>query len=223
MAFVQTASANISGSTISLPLTGVAAGSALIVAVAQTGAGTRSYTAADDVAGSLTSLVSYFPTLARGVQIFVVYNVAAGSHTVTVTQSSTSVTAQATIIEWSGLGTGATAIVGTFDDGAAANTHYCAEVGSIDTTGPCAIICAWGLNSFSGISAYAAGTSGVAYTRATGTPGPLVQYYDAASAVTDERGEWSHTGTNQRGFSAMVALPYPSAVTASVTGGWFGH
>ena len=220
----------LSGSDVATAsLTGVTAGSALIVTISQSTSATRTYTVVDDVDGALTAAQLYNPN--RGAHVYVIHDVTAGAHTVTVTASGAS-TFRIALIEWGGLDALATPATGTYDDGADATTHYADAVG-VTTTEGAAIVVVGALNSGTGVSGLNPGND---YTEialsgsGTGAAGltAFTQVLDSGLPITNERGTWTTTGTPRRAVSTIVAFPYeandPAPTAAS--GGfvtWFGR
>lgn len=107
---------------------------------------------------------------------------------------------------------------GTFDDGGTTNSHFCAASTAIDTAAN--VICfASGAGLSGTMGASGATTAGTNWTEIYGTDGNasprIVQYRRSDTALTDERGAWSHTGTARqtRGCIASFAGPAPPAGT----------
>jgi hypothetical protein len=205
MAYVQGIAEAAVSNTSTPTLTGVTSGHALIVSISQSSnAATRSYTVTSDVDGAFPSpAVEYKP--GRQIRHYIMHGVTAGDHTVTVTADGAT-SFLVVLTEWSGLDPLATPITGTFADASDTNTHYCAEAGDIDTAGPCAIVACGALNSVTGVTSV---DPSAGYTEiAIGSAISFFMYKDAAAAVTDDRGEWTHAGTARTGYAAMAAFPY---------------
>lgn len=204
MPLVQAGSATTPGPAASLTVvvTGVAAGNSLVVYVSQAQSNAnRTYTAVSDLDGALTQSV-YLAANSRVVCMFYKHNVSAGTHSIVITPDL-SANFDGLVEERSGLDTSASPITGTFDS-VTANTHYCAAVGSIDTTTGADICCA--CTTAGNVTATVAGTG---FTK-TANPGSVNihwQYREAAAAVTDERGEWTSTGTARDGLGSVTAFP----------------
>ncbi len=215
MALVQSVVASSDGASPSASaatLTSVAAGNTLVVTIAQTTSATRTYTVSSNLDGSLTAAVSH--NVGRGAHVFYLHNASAGNHTLTATVSSTVINFEISAQEWSGLDTGASPITGTFDTGSNATGHFSAAVGSIDTTTGAAIIVSAVLNATGSTT-----TAGTNYTKITpngATAQAFFQHYDAASAVTDDRGEWS-SSTARQVVGCMAAFPVAASSTLAAS------
>lgn len=211
MAFVQASSPVVSSGTPAsavLSLTGVTAGNAIVVGIIQVPSATTSYSASDAVDGAFGNVVENDNGgSSRIAKILVLHGVTAGSHTITCAAGGGTTEFIAIAIEVSNLDSLASPITATYTDPSSTNTHYCAASGSIDTSGACFVLC---------LSSYT--TAGVSTTSAGGTYTEIdltavrwfLQYKDAASALTDDRGEWASTGTARTGVSCMAAFPEAS-------------
>src|SRR5690606_32712737 len=145
----------------------------------------------------------YQGTTNRRVSIQSFRNHAGGDIAITVTPSGSS-TFSAVAIEVSGLDNTATPITGEFSDAGNLNTHHCAAVGEIDTSGAAFIIAAGALNSPSGVTSVNPTGS---YTEIDVGNQGFIGYWAAPSAVTDERGQWTSGGTARTGIGAIIAYP----------------
>ncbi len=200
MAVVQVSAV---GST-SLSLTGVAAGNTVIVLIAQYSADNRTYSVSDDVVGAYTNDKFFQGSTARRVSFQSFRNHPGGNITISVTPSASSQFVAAAI-EVSGLDDAATPITGEFSDAGNTNTHHCAAVGEIDTSGAALILIAGALNSQAGVTSVNPTGS---YTEIdAGLNQAFLAYWDAPSAVTDERGQWTSGGTARTGIGAIIAYP----------------
>jgi hypothetical protein len=209
------------GLTLTPSITGVTGGNSLVVVVVQTTTTNRSYTATSDVDGAFTSVAEYDPGIGHTLAVLVKHNVTAGAHTVTVTGNGGSPSFDTVVIECSDLSDSATPITSTFA-GALGNTHYCAAVGSVDTTTAAFFVCAATLDGTPTTT-----TPGSGYTEITSTQGNrFIQYKREAAGVTDERGEWTHTVTARTERGLIVAFPEDAGTPPTATGGgggfWFG-
>lgn len=223
MAFVQEVAAAVSTGTprsIAISVPSVASGNSLLVWVVNNSSAIVTVSASSNLDGAFTSAIDYNPD--RLAKILYKHNCTAGTHTVTASIPSGTVNFYAGVVEVSGLAVGGAPLTGSFV-GASGTTHYCADTPGIDTTGPAFFLGCGGLNGTATTSV--AGTS-PAYTKLTSAQTFIFgQYHDAPSAVTGERGQWTHTGSARFATSVLVAFPYASESDPSsyVTGGWFGR
>lgn len=183
---------------------------------------TRTYTASSSIDGALGVAANYLTTGNKACVVLYLHGASAGNHTITASAGGAgSVVAEAVPFYETGLDSGASPIVGTFTDGSNTNTHFNAASGSIDTTTGALIVCTAAFTSAAGVTAKAAGVS-PAYTAITTVfNGAFYQYRDAASAATDDRGEWTHTGTARVAGGTMVAFPY--AAPPATGNPWFTY
>lgn len=203
MPFVQ-ASANSGGV---LNLTGATAGNALLIGVVQNANGSRTYSVADDIDGAYGAADLNFAAANKNILFFSLFAITGGDPTITVTQSGgAAVGFRCIAIEASNLDSGATPITGSIDNSAVnADNHFSAAAGSIDTTTATFVITAGVLTSTSGVSSTSAGAT---YTKLDlGNLAAFLQYKDAPTALTDDRGAWTSTGTDRPDVSAMIAYP----------------
>lgn len=208
MSLVQQTTAAGNGSA-SPALTGVAAGNALVAVVSQVASAMRTYSASSNIDGALASAVQYNPD--RAVAVLVLRNVSAGNHTVTIAANTGTVAIDVWLFEVSGLDNAASPIIPTgngFTDAGATSTHYSAPAGEIDTAGATWMVSVGAI--YFPMTATAAGSS--PWTKATTAANvqAFAQYGDFASASTDERGQWTHTGTARKACATMVAFPLAS-------------
>lgn len=204
-----------------LTLTGTVAGNDIIVTCVQTVSNTRTYSAADGVNGSYSVVKAYTSSSTRVITILRYKNGAGGNLTINV-DSSGSGSFVAVADEVAGLDQSASPVTSDFIDPVAAGTHPCAQSGEIDTSGAAFVVSGTALSgAATGGTAASGWTSGALDASNFG----FVQYYDAAGALTDERGTWTQTGTTRVGSSAIAAFPYAAESDPSsyVTGGWFGR
>lgn len=193
-------------------LTGVGAGNTILLRVAQTGAGTRTYAVSSDIDGILAPLVNYNPSL--GTHVYALRGATAGTHVITVTANTGSVAFYIHAEEVSGLDTSAAVVTGSFLDGANADNHFSAAVGEIDVPGAGYGICTAVLNSASGISAVTAGTNWTATTNAAAVVTAFGQYRIYSGAVADDRGAWTSAGTDRTGTACIAFIPDAAAPAA---------
>lgn len=211
-AFVQSAGFVLGSGVASVDVTinSVVSGNALIAVAIQSSTSARVYSASSNVSGSFTKDVEAH---SRTNAILNKRNVASGTHVVTVSMSSGTATFRANVIEVSGLDNSATPVTASHDDGASVSTHNSAPAGSIDTTGASFVVCTGVLGSSAGVSST---TAGATYTEIdAGSIQFFMQYKAAASALTDDRGEWSSGGTARQNTGAMVAYYDAAAATGS--------
>ena len=190
--------------TGNIGVTGVTVGNDLIVTIIQSISSIRTYTVTGSVDGAFSSVVSYNPGL--GVHIYRLKNVSVASQTITVTANTGTTNFQFTVDEFSGLHQSASAITGTFLDGADSNTHYSAAVGSIDITDAGLVWSVGSLNSVSGVTSTTADTGNGFAKRSTALPSNqfFVQYKIATAAENDLRGQWTSGGTARSATSCMA-------------------
>jgi hypothetical protein len=230
MAYVQhvlLTSVSAGAGTASGAITGVAAGNSLAVAVVQYSAATnRVYSATtSNFSGSadFSSVRQYLP--GRGAAVLVKHNVLAGSHTITVNADAGTTPMHVWVFEFSEYdGTGAT-VSAELLEAAATLSHTSAPAGEIDTAQASFVLVAGALSSTVTTS-----VAGATYEKATAAPNSnaFCQYKDAASALTDDAGAWTTTGTARIATSIMVAFPQgagagPPSSTGGISIAWFGH
>lgn len=193
-------------------LTGVTAGSTLLVRIAQTGAALRTYTVNSDVGGGLAQLVSYNPSL--GAHVYALRGAAAGTHILTATSNTGTAAFYMHAEEVTGLDTTAPVTTGFFLDDANANNHFAAASGDIDVSGAGYGIVTAVLNSASGVSSVTAGTDWTATTNAAAVITAFGQYRIYSGAVADDRGAWTSGGSARTGTACIAFIPDAAAPPA---------
>lgn len=211
-----------SGVTSAAPvLAGVSAGNMLVLAYAQSANGGNSYTASSSLDGALTSVVAYNPLGASGPRVgfFKLEAASAGTHTVTITCATGSLSVHAWLFEAAGIDVVASAVTptGGGNQDSAADAHYCAPSGEIDVTDPALIFCVGTVSG--GVTTLGAG-SGYTYAEPASSARAVVQYMETTGAVANERGNWVTTGVDRTATSTMVAFPL-SNTSGGVNRGWW--
>lgn len=207
MALIQEATPVSGTGPLDIVLNSVTGGNTIIVGVMQPGSAIRTYQATSNIDGALESVIQNNPNAACCA--FVLRNATAGNHTITckvVSYSERPISVAAS--EHDGLDNVGTIVSGSFYDPASTDFHYSAEVGDIDTLGPSLLVCfgvgtaSWG--SFTATSPWTGLSTSL-------NSQYISQYQYTASASTDERGEWTSTGTDRRAISVIIAIPLASA------------
>lgn len=186
--------------SVTLTLTGVTAGSSLVLKYAQNGSASRTYSAS-----GFTSAVAYNP--GRAVGILVRHNEAGGSVSVTLSANTGTAAVRGWLLEVEGLDPLATPIIPSTNgvvDGSAATSHDCAPAGEIDTTGAAMLFCVGVTDG--NVTAFGAGGS-YALLGNGGSVREVAQYRTALSALTDHPGAYTSTGTPRTATSTLAAFP----------------
>lgn len=190
---VQFALTVYSGTTVDVVLSGVAAGNALIVGIAQSGSAIRSYTVADTGSSRYNEDIHFNPGPAAN--IFSALNVAGGAMTVTATYGSTSGIIGIAEVQYPNRRAVAT---GSLLESVSVGTHFCADVGGIAADANVYVFCVGQISSAGTI------TAGTNFTRLDSGSGPIFQYRTSAAALSGERGSYSST-VNRAGTNSMAA------------------
>jgi hypothetical protein len=192
---IQTAGPTSGTTPFTLTLTGVTAGSTLVVAVFYPVSGIRTFSVADDVNGAWTAGTLVIDTGSnRRLQGF--YFEASGSGTVTITITG-NVATSGVIAVAAELSACTFSSESTFTTGSATVTHYCAPSGEIDVVGDSLVFSAAVLHAAAGT---VTGTSG--FTSLANTSDYIAQYKASGSGFVDERSQFSSTTSRREaGFS----------------------
>lgn len=178
----------------------------IIVEIAQSGTGIRTYTVSDNIHGGYgAAVVSHNPSN-RGVHVFRKKAGLGGALTITVTASSGTAGFVAIAYQVSNLDQLATPITSVLT-GPSVNAHDCADAaaGHLDTVIP-AFIC-----TASALSGSFGGEVKSQFFDASAASSPsFFQRLDSLVPVTNLLGTWNHTGTARASTSCMVAFPYNS-------------
>jgi hypothetical protein len=200
----------------------VAAGSTLVVLIAQLGTSARTYVVSDNIHGTSgwTEAFKTDPTTGRDVAMWVRGNHNGGTVTITVTHSSSTSAFRATATEWSGFG--ATVSVDDTDsseEAAADNSHVSGATG-VTSTNECVAFCV-GIPT-SGSTGTVAGTGFTLIPNGATATGHLFQYKHFASGCTNEQGAWTHTGGASASQSGIVLLSGPAGAGGGGGGDYRG-
>lgn len=206
--FIQKNQASVGGgASLDVTLTGVGAGSLLIICVSEVAASNRTYSAADDKGNTWAQAAA--TSTNRGSTILYAYNVAAGDTVITVTPSA-SATFRIFAIEVAGAETASDPKVAsdTNEQATNQNSHHCAAAGSIDATDDVFVVAGGTLNA-----AGSSVTKNASYTLLYsdgGNPSYLWSYREATGGVTDDRATWT-SGTARNDKCCMAAFKAPAA------------
>jgi hypothetical protein len=188
----------------------IAAGSTLIVGIAQTATGARTYTVSDNIHGTSgwTQAVSSPSFLQTDIWYRANHN--GGTVTITVTHGLGTVGFVAAASEWSGFGATVTVEASdSLEEGSSASAHTCSALG-VSSGNECVAFCA------SGLSATATDCNpGSGYTEvppSTVHNRILFQRRHFPSGCQDEVGAWTTTGTARAGRSSIALLSGPAGV-----------
>jgi hypothetical protein len=210
-AAVGSGTAGSPGSELVIALTGITAGSTLVVCC---GLGAANISC--QVQGG--SLFTKRSNTSAG--IFHLFSAPGGNYNILIFRASGSgVVCPYVVYEIASLDSGGTAVVGSHSDGslAAGGTHSCAPSGSIDTTLASFIVTCGVLNA-TGVTLTETG----AWTKFPGlTSTTLMSAYWITGAVTDERGQFTHSTNARSSDGLMVAFP-DVAAGGSTWPGWGG-
>jgi hypothetical protein len=212
--------------TASGVIPGVTAGNSLVAVAVQYSAATgRVYSATtSNFSGSaaFTSVRQYVP--GRGAAVLVKHSVQAGDHTITVNADAGTTPVHVWVFEFSEYDSTGTTVSAELLEAAPTTSHTSAPAGEIDTAQASFVVVAGALSST--VTTSVAGTT---YTKATAAPNSnaFCQYKDAATALTDDAGAWTTTGTARAATSVMVAFPTGTPLPPPSGGGgfisWFGR
>jgi hypothetical protein len=190
--------------TADLSLTGTLTGNSILVGISQFGSAIRTFTVADSVNGSHTSVVAYNP--ARAARIFEVREGLGGNLTITVSAEDNEGAFDAVALEVAGLDSEASAITGS-NVTTSGLSFPCASSG-LDTTSGAFFFSVSALNgSTSGRTANASVDEGFVGNSSE----RFFQRWDAVTAQTGVTATWTHTGTNRIATSCLAAFPYAGA------------
>lgn len=204
-----------------MTLNGVTSGNALIVFATFKGA-QRSLAVQDNVVGATGwTRANQFTGSSTLSEIWFNANHPGGDVTISVTHTLGTGGYVTHAEEWSGFGTAIT-VEAYANNSETANTHYGAPSPGISSPNPAVSFVTGYLGSTAGVGDMVAGTGYTEIPTKTGiTPNAFAEYRVFTTAVTDERGEWSNTGTARQGLTVMVLLSgnaggsSPQSVTAT--------
>jgi hypothetical protein len=197
--------------TLGFPDT-ITAGNAVFVLIHQTSSSTRTYTVTGSVNGTTGWVRHLRYSGSGGPEIWCHPNHPGGAETFAVTHGSASADFHARGFEVSGMGGTVTMVESSiYVDGAVATTHYCADSPGLSTASDVigiysagAMSTAWTDSAVTGIWSEIAGTNWIS-----------MAYTVQASGVTDERGQFTSSGTARIARGAMafftgLSLPAPT-------------
>jgi hypothetical protein len=200
-----------SGSPLTAILTfgsAVAAGSTLVVGIAQTTSGARTYTVSDNIHGTSGWTLAEASGAGLDTQIWFRGNHGGGTVTVTVTHGLGTVGFVAAASEWSGFGSTVTVEASdSLEEGASASSHTCSALG-VSSVNECVAFCACALNATA--TDCNAGSGYTEVPPSTVHNRILFQRRHFQQGCTSEVGAWTTTGTARAGRSSIALLSGPA-------------
>lgn len=190
-----------------MTLTGVTAGSTLVIGLLQAGSAIRNYRVNPLDGKGWHRPVFLNPS--QAIAVFILEGVTAGNHSITVTPNSGS-SFVFLVFELGGVPRVALDTFSVLDESVNSNSHISAASGTvIDTAADVVIICGGVLSSSASTT-----VPGTGYTSAhsDAANGYHFQYLTSASPLTDEQGAWAHTGTARQSLGFIISLKTAAAL-----------
>ena len=200
--------------TASTSVSSAAEGNALVVYIKQNASASRTYTVSDNVDGTTgwTKAVAGGAS-GRIVEIWYKDDIPAGMATVTVTHNQSSGNFITGVSEFSGFGSTMT-VEATEElvDATGSTTHY-ASASGLSTANPALSVVIGQMTA-----SFGEGNPGTGYTEVTDgyvDPSGIFEWQISESGFTNERGQWTQTGTPRSGTNIIALF---SNVESTITG-----